>query len=833
MVVVSDTIATDTIKKERLEDVLVYDADDQINNFKTKMSYLLRNARIKYQDMEIFADYVEINWETGDIFADGKRDSLGMIVEPTLFKQGIQEYEQQSFKINFNTKIGIAYNVRIEEGEGVLSGGTVKRANDSIMYVRGGDYTTDTYFIERKTKEPDYVLRTQKAKYISGTKKTMITGPINMRIYDIPTPLLLPFAYIPLGDTRSAGILIPSFGERADVGFFLEGLGFYLPISDYLDLSFTSEIYTKGSWGIHPTVNYRKRYRFSGNMRFDYENRITGIKGLPDYSHANNYRFSWTHAQDPKANPNLIFSASVNMSSSQYFRESINNNNILNGNVFTNSTASSVSINKIFPNSPFSMSLVMSQNQNNTRSNDEPAQMQFVLPQLTLNMNRIYPFAPKIGGKKGLIKNFGMGYNLNVLNNMNTNEDDAFKSQMWKDAKSGARHNLNFSTGATLGTYFPLSLNASYEEVWYLRTYEKEFDPTQNQVVQHDINGFDSYRVFNMGASVSTNLYGLWQSKKKDAAIQGIRHVLSPSVGISYWPDFSDEEWGYYDYYRGADGRKVLYSRFENTVFGAPSQGKSASLNFGIQNNLEMKVRSKTDSTGYKKIKIFEYLNITSSYNMAADQFKLSPINVTGMTRLFNQKLNLNFRMTFDPYRMEFEEGQEHGTRVNKLGPPRLVNYGVNFGYNFDNSTFGGKNFKSEDYGKRGEIRNEHFYFDEEDYAHFVIPWRLGFNLTQNYSKGTSRKGLSTTVLRLNAAVSPTPFWSLSASTSYDATANRFSQAVFSFSRDLRSFDISFSWVPFGQYKTWDFFISIKADILKDAVKYDQKPSGRMRSGNF
>jgi len=833
-IAVVDTIKIDTVREERLEDILVYNSDDQIHQWRSKMSYLLRNAVVQYTDMEIQADYIEINWETGDVYADGKRDSLGIITEPTIFKQAGKEYEQHSFKINFKTKIGVAYNVRIMEGEGVLVGDRVKRANDSTMYVRGADYTTDTYFIEKKTDDPDYVLRTGTAKYIDGKNKAMVTGPINMRIYDIPTPLTLPFAYLPMGENRSAGIIIPSFGERNDVGFFLEGGGFYLPIGDYLDLAVTGEVYTKGSWGIHTNSTYRKRYKFNGGFRFDYENRVTGIKGLDDYSKMTNYRLNWSHSQDPKSNPNLIFSANVNLTSSQYFRESINNANIINGDVYTNSTSSSISVNKTFPNSPFSLSVVASHHQNNNRSTNEAATMQFVLPQLTFNMSRIYPFAPKAGSKKGLFKNLGVGYNLNVVNNINTNEDNAFTERMWEDAKNGARHRVDLNTGVTLGSYFPVSFSASYDEVWYLKTFDKEYDPVEETVVTEDINGFDSYRTFNVGGSISTNLYGTYLAPEgKDVTIKGIRHVISPTVGLSYRPDFASEEWGYYDYYRGADGRKVLYSRFQDGVYGAPSSGQSASVNFGLRNNLEMKVRSKTDSTGYTKVKIFEYLDISSSYNMAAEEFRLAPINVSGMTRLFNQKLNLQFRATFDPYKIVFEEGQEIGTRIDELGGFRLSSYNVNFGYNFDNKTFGGGDIDSKDYKKRGEVRNENFYFDEYDYAHFTIPWKLGLSFNHSYFRNNTRTGTNTTVLALNASVSPSPYWSLSTSTSYDFRSKEFSQARISFNRDLRSFNISFSWVPFGRYKTWDFFIGIKANILKDAVKYDQNASTQLRNANF
>lgn len=827
-VIAVDSIKIDTVQsEERLEDVLAYNSDDQIHHWKKKMSYLMRNAVVNYTDMEIRADYIEINWDTGDVYADGKRDSTGMITEPTIFKQAGKEYEQHSFKVNFKTKVGVAYNVRINEGEGVLIGNTVKRANDSLMYIRGADYTTDTYFIERKTNDPDYVLRTSRAKYIDGKNKVMITGPINMRIYDVPTPLTLPFAYLPMGDTRSAGIIIPSFGERTDVGFFLEGMGFYLPIGDYLDLTVTGGLYTKGSWQVRAASAYRKKYRFNGTFAFDYQNKVTGIKGLDDYRRITTYALTWNHTQDPKANPNLTFNIGINYRSSTFYRDGINNNNIINGNIYDNNSTSSIAVNKIFPNSPFSLAVTA-----NNSLNFNTGVMQFTLPQLTFNMSRIYPFAPKAGSKKGLIKNLAVGYNLNVINSINTTEEDAFTSRMWEDAKNGAKHNATLNTAVTLGTYFPVSFNAGYEEVWALKTIDRRYDYDENRVIESNVNGFDSYRTFNLGTNISTNLYGTYISKNENAVIKGIRHVISPTVGFSYRPDFGAEEWGYYTTYRGADGRRVIYSRFENGAFSPPPRGQNAGLNFSLRNNLEMKVRSKSDSTGFKKIKIFEYLDISSSYNLAAESFKMGDISISGMTRLFDQ-FNLQFRASFSPYKIVFEEGQTIGTEIDKIGAFRLTGYNVNFGYNFDNKTFGGGEIDSKKYKKRGSVRNENFYFDEYDYAHFTVPWKLGLSLNHSYIKNNTLEGSNNTVLGINAAISPSPYWSLSTNTSYDFVSKKFSQATFNFTRDLRSFNLTFSWVPFGQYKTWNFFIGIKASILSDAVKYDDRSSSLINQSSF
>lgn len=406
---VSDSIKLDTIipVKEKLEYIVEHNSEDEIHNRKKRMTYLLRKAHVVYNDMIIDADYVELNWDTGDVYAEGKRDSLGNIIEKTKFTQNNQEILQDAFKVNFKTKIGIAYNIRMTEQDGVIIADKAKRVNDSVMLLRKADFTTDTYFKENKDSRPDYFLRAQEGKMIEKNgKKTLITGPMNMWIYDVPTPLALPFGYMPaMGENRAAGILMPRPGERTNLGFFIEDIGFYVPFGEKFDLKLSGDIYTKGSWALRAESNYKNRYKYNGRFAVNIENRLTGIKGLTEgtnaFSKQNLFGITWTHSQDPKANPYLLFNANVNFSSSKYYRQSVRNQYINNGQVFTNNVNSSINLTKNFENSPFTAQMSMSHSQNyNTGA------INIAFPKLNVTMSRIYPFAKKEYAKRRIITKF-------------------------------------------------------------------------------------------------------------------------------------------------------------------------------------------------------------------------------------------------------------------------------------------------------------------------------------------------------------------------------------------------------------------------------------------
>ncbi|WP_395093520.1 putative LPS assembly protein LptD [Vaginella massiliensis] len=824
-----------------MEYTVVRASEDEVHDRKKNITYLLRNAKVDYNDMQIEAEYIEIDWNSGDVYAEGKRDTIGNVVTRTVFTQGQNKFEQDAFKVNFKTKVGIAYNVRLEEGEGVIVGDKVKRINDTVMYLSRADYTTDTYFKEGKTDEPDYVLRTTKGKLVDKKEKDekiLIAGPTHMRIYDVPTPLALPFAYIPMGSKRSAGILLPSFGERADVGFYLDGLGYYMPIGEYADLQLETRFYTKGSWGVNVLSRYKVNYRFSGNFGASYENRITGIKGLTAnspggvrdprniFSQSKLYNVRWTHAQDIKSNPYLTFNASVNFSSSQYFRESIQNSNYLSGDVYTNTTNSSISLRKSFENLPLTLNLDASHSQNY-----QTRQIDLTLPRLTVNMSRQFPFAPKSGPRKGLLHNLGVTYSMNMANQISTSDENFFTKTMWQDEmKTGARHLLDLSTNVTLANYFPLTISANYQEVWALNNTRKYWDANSAETITQRLNGFYRFGNFSTSASVSTNFYGQILAKNKDAKIQGIRHVLTPSIGYSFSPNTGAKYIDYYEVPQLGSSNVALqyYNYFENTLYGVPNTMVTNSLNFSLANNLELKVRDDKHPKGFKKIKIFDFFNINSSYNFTADEFKLSPVNFSGSTSLFDSKMKFNFSGIIDPYKIDYDPLTNAYTKIDELGAFRLASFNVNTGYSFDNNTFGGKKFDAKAYKKQGTVRDEVFYFDDEDYARFAIPWTFGMNLGYTHNRlidGTNRDAAT---LAMTASVSPSPYWQISANGTYDIVNKELVGTRLSFARDLRSFNLTFSWIPIGVYKTWDFFIGIKASILSDAIKYDQQSSNSL-----
>ncbi|MGV0755187.1 putative LPS assembly protein LptD [Empedobacter brevis] len=831
--VVSDSVKLDTIipVKEKLEFVVEHSSEDEIHNRKKRMTYLLRKAHVVYGDMTIDADYIELNWDTGDVYAEGKRDSVGNIIEKTKFTQGQQEILQDAFKVNFKTKVGIAYNIRMMQEDGIIIAEKAKRVNDSVMLLKRADFTTDTYFKEGKDTRPDYFLRAKEGKMIDKNgKKTLITGPINMWIYDVPTPLALPFGYIPaMGAKRAAGILMPRPGERTNLGFFIEDLGFYVPFGDNFDLKLSGDVYTKGSWAARAESTYKKIYKYNGRLSANVENRLTGIKGITTgtnaFSKQNLFGVMWSHSQDPKANPYWLFNANVNFSSSKYYRESVRNQYINTGQVFTNNVNSSINLTKNFENAPLTAQLSMSHSQNyNT------GEVNINFPTLTLAMSRVYPFAKKNMPKEGLLQNLGLTYSFQALNQVKTNDTDIFTDKMWKDQmRMGASHKIALNTGITLANYFPLTLSSNYNEIWGDNRTIKSYNPVNKKITETLIKGFNSYRTFDFNANISTSIYGTYINPNKNAAILGIQHVITPSVGLLYTPNFQSQNWGYYKSFQNANQEEEWYNQYLNMINGVSIPSLTNSITFGISNNLEMKVRDANDPKGFKKVKIFETLNFSSSYNFAAkeNEKKLQPVSFQGMTSLFDRKVNIQFSGRIDPYkniRYIDAAGNEKVLETNKisLSELKIANMTLGTGYTFDNSTFGGKRFDAKNYRKRGTVRDENFYYDNDNYAQFSIPWSLTANVSYNYSKGTERKGNSTGSVALNGKISPTPYWAISANATYDFITSEITYVRFGFERDLRSFTLSFNWTPMGTYKSYDFFIGIKASILQD-LKYNDR----------
>ena len=813
-------IKKDTIiPKEQLDDVVKTKAQNRSSSsISNKQTYLNKEAQIIYQDMQIDADYIRIEWETGKIYARGEQDEKGRIIKPAIATQAGKKFEYNEVIYNFKTKQAIAFNARTEESEGVIVAEKTKKYNDSVFFMRKAIYTTDEYFLKKKDSLPDYHMSAPNIKLLKGKDNSQIvTGPIQMYIEQIPTPLIMPFAILPFSDKRSAGILIPSFGERQDVGFFLNGLGYYQPIGDHFDLKILSDLYTKGSWNLKPELNYLKKYRYSGNFAADYGYTVRGIKGLDDYSRTKTFRIAWRHSQDSKANPYFTFNASVDIVSSKFYNNTVNNNYIFNQNVLNTQQTSRVNVTKRFLNLPVTISASMGYNQNFATGITD-----LRLPDMTVAINQFYLFKPRTGVRTGLLENINVNTGLALSNYVNTTEDKLFKKEMWDELKTGVKNNISMSTNTTVAKYFTFSLAANADNVLTTKTLERSYNPIVNQVEDKFNKGIAGYTTFSTSASLQTVLYGQ-KNFSKTSPIVAIRHMVTPSFSFTYSPDFGEKSWGYFRNYANSRGEMTPYSIFDGGIYGAPSAGLTQSLGFNINNNLEMKVRSKSDSTGVKKVKFFENLNISGGYNFAAERHKWSVFSVNGQSSFFNNKLNVNTSLTIEPYEIVFQEGSDAGIRTENFGHFSLQGFNLQLSYPMSEAIFGKKEEDSKKYKKKGEIRNENYFFDDDNYSHYSPTWNLNINANYSYTRGLTRLGNKVASLGLDGSIKLTPYWNINASTNYDIERKDLGYTRLGFARDQRSFTITFNWVPFGQYKVYDFFIGIKANILKDAVKYKER----------
>ena len=819
---VNDTIIQkDTIvaKKESLDDILRTKADEERNDVQKKMTYLLKNAQVKYQDMQIDADYISIDHERNLIYARGKQDASGKIIENVITNQGGKKYETTEFSYNTKTKQAIAYNARTEESEGVIIAEKTKKYSDTVFAMKNGDYTTDDYFIKKKDTLPDYKMRASNIKLIkTKTNSQIVTGPIRMYIEEIPTPLIMPFAILPFSSKRAAGILIPSFGERQDVGFFLNGIGYYQPIGEHFDLKVLADIYTKGSWTLRPEMHYLKKYRYSGSFSADIGKTIKGIKGLDNYTETGTYRIAWTHTQDTKANPFLTFSASVNATSQTFYNNTVNNGYVFDQSVLQTQQNSTLTLTKRFLTLPITITGTASYSQNFATGLSD-----LRLPQMNVAVNQFYLFKSKTGTRSGLLENITVNTSLNLNNYVQTNSGELFKKAMWDKLQTGVKNNITLGTNTTVAKYFTFSLGANIDNALTTKTLTKYYDPIENEVINKTNNKIAGYSTFSTTASIQTTLYGQ-ANFKKGSTIEAIRHMVTPSIGFTYSPDFGDAKFGYYKNYYTANGALTPYSIFENNgIIGSPTTGMVGALSFNIGNNIEMKVKSKSDSTGVKKVKIFESLSLAGSYNFAAKDHPWSIMTINGQSSFFNNKLTVNTSLSLDPYRITFAPGEDTGVRTEDFGHFSLQGFNVQMSYPLSSEIFGEKVDYAKKYPAKGEIRNEVYYFDDDNYAHFDQAWTLNVSTNYQYSKGLSRTPTKMASLGLDGSIKLTPYWNITGSTHYDLVTKDLALTRIGFSRDQRSFTINFNWVPFGRYKVYDFFIGIKANILSDALKYKDR----------
>jgi len=835
---VNDTIQkTDSLKpvNNALLGKILYEATDTTSiSPKEKLIRLYNNAKITYQDMEITSGIIIVDYDKNEIYAGRIKDSLGEYTQLPVFKQGQDEIRPDSLKFNMDTKKAIIFNSRTEEaGLNILSDKT-KKENDSVYYMDRAKFTTSA-----DIENPEYYFLLRKAKVIPGKK--IITGPTNMYIADVPTPIGLPFAYFPISNKRSSGIIFPSFGEQNSRGYFVQNGGYYLPINDNLDLTLLGDYYTNGSYGFRVENTYLYRYKFRGNLSFRFENLIQSERGFPDYSKSSIYNLRWSHSQDSKSNPNSRFSASVNLGSSKYYQQSINQMNA--ANFLNNSLSSSISYSKTFPGEPqvnMSLSATHSQNTNTQTIN-------MTLPTLQTSVSRIYPFAPKVGTKKGIIQNINFQYNLRGENRILTTDSLFFKKEMFENAKSGFQHSIPISTNFKLLKYFSFSTSANLQETWVFKTINREYDVELQEVITNENRGFDSFRTYNFSTSLGTTVYGMYNFSEK-SKIKAIRHVMRPSLSYGISPSFDK----YYDSYEviSADGlttSDIQYSRFEGSIFGLPNKNYASSVALSLNNNVEAKVVDKeSEENELKKVVILNNLNFSTSYNLAADSLRLSPVRMNGGTQLFKNKMNVNFGATFDPYALD-----ENNNRIDKFqindggGLFRLTSANLTFNYAFssDNSDKDSersqaaidesvRNGGRDDdlFGRAMDTSTEEFSkVDKEkkekvpdNLYNYKIPWSLRMAYAINYNNTVGQNEISSHSLMFSGDIELSPKWSAGISSGYDFKNQGITYTQLRFERDLLSWRMNFSWIPFSTNKSWNFFIGIKSGMLSD-IKYDKR----------
>ena len=831
---VDSIITNDTLKKKPLLlGKITRNAKGYIKIDKKKGKlYLYDKAELYYQDTELKAGIIILDYNKNEVSAGRIKDSSGALTQPPFFKQAGDEVNPDSIRFNFDTKKALIWNSRSEQSGMNVSALATKKENDSVYFIKEARITTS------KKENPDYYIRVRKGKFIPNNK--IIAGLSNIYVADVPTPIFLPFAYFPLTQDRATGFIFPSIGQNNERGYFIQNGGYYFAPSDFFDVTLLADYYTNGSYGFRAESKYKVRYNYTGSLSLRFENLINGERGLPGYSKNNIYNIRWSHSQDSKSNPNSRFSASVNLGSSNYFRESVNQLNT--PNFLNNTLNSSVSYSKTFRGYPsVNLSLTASHSQN-TRTQT----VNMSLPTLQANVERIYPFVKKNGQKKGILKNINLQYSVRGENRIQTSDSLFLKKEMFDDAMYGMKHSIPIGTNFKFLKHLSLSLSGRFDEVWTGQTIKRnDYDVINQSIGKKDtIKGFDRFNKYSFSASLGTTVYGVFNFKE-GKKIQSIRHVMRPSVTYGINPSFEK----YYDeYIIDANGNTNEYTRFEGGFFGTPGKTFSSSIGFSLSNVLEAKIKDK-DSMKLepKKIKLLNNLNFSTSYNIAADSLKWSPVRMTTSTSLFDDKLDLNLGATFDPYTIN-----ENGRRINILnindggGLFRMTSANINLGFSYssknsksdkskgsDNSRSGGR---SDDlFGRANDFADSSFddNEDEEDedkeedekglkFYQNQIPWDIRIAHSLTYSNNRKQKDITNNSLMLSANIDLSKKWKVGGSSGYDFKNKGVTYTQLRFERDLDSWKMNFNWVPFSTRASWYFFIGIKSDLLSD-LKYDKR----------
>ena len=748
----------------------------------------------------------------------GTADSTaeGGVKGKPVFKMGSDEYDTDTIKFNFKSKKALINNVYTEQQDGFLSGMRSKRDSSGVIYLQHGRYTTCD------DPHPDFYISLSRAKVRPG--KDVVFGPAYLVVCDVPMPFAIPYGFFPFTKSYSSGFIMPTYGDESDRGFYLRDGGYYFAINDKWDLKLLGEIYTKGSWGLSAASNYRKRYKYSGSFYFSYQDTKTGDKGMPDFAEQESFKLQWSHRQDSKANPYSSLSASVNFASTSYERNNLNS--LYNPQSMTQSTRTS-SVNWSTNFSSIGMSLTAT---TNLSQNMRDSSLAVTLPDLNINIARFYPFRrKKMVGDERWYEKIALSYTGHVSNSISTKEDLLFKSNLIKDWRNGWEHRIPVSANFTLFKYINISPNFNFTDRMYTNKVTKSWDEQKQVEVADTTYGFHNVYNWNMSISASTKLYGFWVPNRKlfGDKIQAIRHVLSPTVSFSYAPDFSASRYGYWDTYQKTDANGnvslVSYSPYQNSLFGVPGKGKQGSISFTLGNNLEMKVKSDKDSTGFKKISLIDAFDINMSYNTAAKVRPWSDLGIGRFGRFQGMSQNFSFTLTPEKLKKLFGGGDDSDSD-NSRNKDDDEGVDTNIETNIDDDMEAGKHGAKK---KGGKAKT-----DDDGYMAFNMPWSLsvGYGITmredtrrEKFNESTMRYPYKfTQTLNFSGNVRISDGWNISFSSGYDFENKAMSMTTASLQRDLHCFNMSCS-VVLAPYTSYNFTFRCNASTLTDALKYDKR----------
>lgn len=801
--------------------------DSIVQDIANRKIFLFGNAVVNYQDISLKANFIEVDLNTNTVYASGTKDSTGKVIGKPEFKQGDQTFKSGSMTYNFDSKKGIITDVVTEDGNGFLHGKKVKKLDDNTVNILHGTYTTCNL-----EENPHFGFRFKKSRVIPDSK--IVSGPAYMEIERMPTPLGLPFGFFPNKSGQTSGIVIPTFGEYTNRGFYLEDGGYYWAINDYMDLQVLGDIYSRGGWGIKPRFRYKKRYKFSGDFNLGYAENVVGTKGAPDYQKSTDFKIRWSHRQDPKARPNSTFSADVNIVSANYVKYNV----VSTEDFLSNEFQSSVAYQKNWGGKYF---LTIN---GSHRQNTKTHKVNVSLPELTFTVNRFYPLRRnKGGGKKMFYEDLSVSYSMNAKNQISTADSVLFdKVTLENNMQSGAVHKMPISLPIKVLKYFTLSNSINVTDRMYVKSIRKSWesdttiisgDTIPPGVVIDTVNGFRNALDYSFTSSLSTKLFGMVGFKK--GPIRAIRHVLTPSLNFSYTPDFGSENLGYYGTYIDGSGKEVQYSHFEGSLYGSPPGQKSGRIGLSLGNNLEIKVPSKKDTiTGLKKVKLIESFSISGNYDLSKDSLNMSMITMSGRTTLW-KKFNIQYGSIWDPYVTD-----SSGTRINKYEwdvNRRLLRldqttWRLSFGFKLGDEDFN-KN-KDKDKPKNAtDAEMDEIQNNPDGFVDWNIPWSVNFNYNFTYTNNLDYidfvkvpKKTIVQTLSFSGQINITPKWKFTFNSGWDFTQKKLSYTTVNLYRDLHCWEMRFSWTPLGVRQSWNFSINVKASILQD-LKLNKKKDFR------